>query len=416
MVRSSYSHKVHVSLASALAFASIILLSLLTPLTFYATNRLELYNAAVDRTYDAQQILSDLAADLSSLDASEQGYLLTQDDTYVASIDTAKKHIYAALTRAKSCAKDDPALRRRMRAITQTVSVRLRSARTTSSENDGSPEVPSRLQARLAQAARTQIAETRAGLEIVLARQMEDVTKRSDETQVLVTADVALVVVVLGLMILIVRHDHSAQVNHYVQIVEEQKRNLEHANRELAELAKRDGLTGLINHRTFHERLATEFVLLARHSEPISLLMIDVDHFKAYNDTFGHQAGDAILARIAQILDDAGRASDVVARYGGEEFAILLPTTGPHGAHELAERLRRRVEADTWQNASVTISIGVSSSTRDATNPTELLAMADRALYRSKALGRNQVTIASPDSEGDGAQTPPSSTRAAAHF
>jgi len=197
------------------------------------------------------------------------------------------------------------------------------------------------------------------------------------------------------LVVIIVRRDFSAQVRHYIQIVDEQKFELEQANKELSELAMRDGLTGLINHRTFQERLADEFARTERHFSPLSLLMIDVDHFKAYNDAFGHPAGDALLKRLAELLADSARASDIVARYGGEEFAILLPVTDTAGAVELAERLRIRIETADWQSAGITVSVGVAACGRDRQTPGQLLAHADKALYKSKADGRNRVTIAS---------------------
>jgi diguanylate cyclase (GGDEF)-like protein len=228
----------------------------------------------------------------------------------------------------------------------------------------------------------------------VLSRQIALVTAQSNQAGVLVTADVGFVVLLLLLVIMIVRRDFSDQVRHYIQIVDEQKRELERANRELSELAMRDGLTGLINHRTFHERLADEFTRAERQMSTTSLLMIDVDHFKQYNDSYGHPAGDALLRRLAALLSDSARSCDVVARYGGEEFAILLPVTDTSGALDLAERLRKRVEGENWQSAVITVSIGVAASGYGRYRAADLLCWADRALYQSKANGRNRVTLA----------------------
>ncbi|MFH2005216.1 MAG: diguanylate cyclase [bacterium] len=184
-------------------------------------------------------------------------------------------------------------------------------------------------------------------------------------------------------------------------------RELEDANARLSKLAVTDGLTGLYNHRYFHEQLARETERSQRTGEPVTLLMIDVDHFKAYNDTHGHQAGDTVLRQLASILGTGRRVNDVVARYGGEEFAVLLSGTDKHSGSLVAEYLRRRV-ADTrfageesQPGGRLTISIGVGTSPDDADNPTGLVQCADEAMYRAKAAGRNAVAQAgSVSSEG----------------
>jgi len=163
------------------------------------------------------------------------------------------------------------------------------------------------------------------------------------------------------------------------------------AEKRLAQLATTDALTGIDNRRRFDERILDEW-RRGWQKLPLSLLMIDADHFKAFNDVFGHQAGDQVLARIAAcILDSAKRPSDCAARYGGEEFALLLPNTDLAGALKLAEQLRERVEqlsADKW---ATTISIGVACLIPDmAGSPKDLIAAADKALYEAKEQGRNR--------------------------
>ena len=125
--------------------------------------------------------------------------------------------------------------------------------------------------------------------------------------------------------------------------IHERTHELAEANARLAQLAVTDGLTGLYNHRHFHERLALEVERSQRSGLPLSLLMLDVDHFKQFNDTFGHPAGDEVLRQLARVLADARRANDVVARYGGEEFAVILVDTAKFTAAKVAERVRERV-------------------------------------------------------------------------
>lgn len=171
--------------------------------------------------------------------------------------------------------------------------------------------------------------------------------------------------------------------------------------RQTAEMAVRDSLTGLLNRRRLHERLKEEISRSARYHHPLSLLMIDVDHFKRYNDTYGHQQGDELLRILAATLLQNVRQSDIVGRYGGEEFAVVLPETDKESAYILARRLCE-VVADTpfpgypgGLPEQCTISIGVASYPDDALSLSELVAAADEALYRAKRSGRNRVVVAS---------------------
>ncbi len=192
------------------------------------------------------------------------------------------------------------------------------------------------------------------------------------------------------------RQDELAQANGQLAQANAQ---LESANLRLEELATCDGLTGLKNHRFLQDVLQSNFSFARRHHLPLSLVMLDVDHFKAYNDTFGHPAGDAVLHQVALLLQAGVRDHDVVARYGGEEFAVLLPATAQGDALVVACRLREAVEAFAWRGRPVQVSVGVSTydpaaSPPLAATPGELMDEADAALYRSKQQGRNRVTHA----------------------
>jgi diguanylate cyclase (GGDEF)-like protein len=166
----------------------------------------------------------------------------------------------------------------------------------------------------------------------------------------------------------------------------------------LKTLASVDGLTGLANRRAFDIRLDEECRRAQRNAGAVSLLMIDIDNFKAFNDTFGHQGGDDCLKQIARVIGgELLRPGDLAARYGGEEFAVIMPATPSHGAIIVAERLRSAVEALAIHHPSspsgiVTLSIGTAAaSAADAASPAALVASADAALYKAKRDGRNRV-------------------------
>ena len=133
-------------------------------------------------------------------------------------------------------------------------------------------------------------------------------------------------------------------------------------NARLAELATTDELTGVKNRRRFREDLELLFAQADRQASPLSLIMLDIDHFKQYNDAFGHPAGDEVLRRVGTTLQSAVRAHDVVARYGGEEFVVLLPATEANEALEVAERLRSAIADQPWPLRKVTASLGVATA------------------------------------------------------
>ena len=168
------------------------------------------------------------------------------------------------------------------------------------------------------------------------------------------------------------------------------------AEEKLEELATTDALTGLRNRRKFDAAIESEWRRASRHKRPLALLMIDADHFKLFNDTFGHQAGDEVLIGIAICISDSvKRAGDCAARYGGEEFAVLLPGLSPTEAFVVAETIRLKVEQWCGEAAITTVSIGVASMVPDAkTEWTTVVRAADEALYAAKASGRNRTVLA----------------------
>jgi diguanylate cyclase (GGDEF)-like protein len=163
-------------------------------------------------------------------------------------------------------------------------------------------------------------------------------------------------------------------------------------------LAQTDGLTELNNYRFFQQRLSIELNRAQRFNRPASLIMLDLDHFKAYNDVYGHQAGDQALRQLARLLRFSSRSYDLVARYGGDEFVIILPETGKKTAIEVAERIRGAVEQAAVEGTQqgldgrFTVSLGIASFPEDATERNDLIRKADVALYRAKTCGGNRVS------------------------
>jgi diguanylate cyclase (GGDEF)-like protein len=168
-------------------------------------------------------------------------------------------------------------------------------------------------------------------------------------------------------------------------------------NKELHQLSITDGLTGLLNRKHILELLDKEISRSRRYGQPVSILMLDIDHFKNVNDTYGHQTGDAVMRRLADCFYEAVRENDMVGRYGGEEFLILLPDSNAQNGIQTAQRIRKMVrdlEIETsGENVTVTVSIGVSSYPQYGQDADAVICAADAALYQAKSNGRNQVVL-----------------------
>lgn len=179
----------------------------------------------------------------------------------------------------------------------------------------------------------------------------------------------------------------------YEAQLEEYQRQLELRHAELTRQSVTDPLTGLRNRRAFVDSLTQELARFERYGEEMALVLIDIDYFKGYNDSYGHTAGDDAIAKVAAVLAAESRESDVVARYGGDEFAVILPNTASQGALVMAERFRRAVERQEWTHQDMTVSVGVAVVCEDACSPESIIDAADSALYAAKEAGRNAVAV-----------------------
>lgn len=186
-----------------------------------------------------------------------------------------------------------------------------------------------------------------------------------------------------------------ARVNTQLRI-KELYQTLQEKNRLLREMANRDGLTELYNHRYFQDNLSKDFLRAKRYHDFLSCALLDIDHFKKFNDIYGHQSGDKILSDLARLIEGSIRDSDMCARYGGEEFALVLYHTDEAAAFYLADRIRQSVEKHGFQVTgkilNVTVSIGIATyPNKKISSHAELIKCADQALYRAKGNGRNRV-------------------------
>lgn len=199
--------------------------------------------------------------------------------------------------------------------------------------------------------------------------------------------------------------DHSGRVSYYVSIATDVTEQVLQ-KQELQALAAEDRLTGLLNRRAGETALQAAWKQALEQTQPVAILMGDIDHFKAVNDSLGHPTGDRVLQQLASVIRDQLRGDDRAVRWGGEEFLLIAPNAGPEGARQLAERIRRAVAATDFGAAGpITISMGVACSltTPLVGTPEALIANADRALYQAKHAGRNRVEIHDPATE----QEPP---------
>ncbi|MBA1380368.1 sensor domain-containing diguanylate cyclase [Pseudomonas brassicacearum] len=193
------------------------------------------------------------------------------------------------------------------------------------------------------------------------------------------------------------RINHICLVIYDVTDVATNRHQIQAANAQLQLLSSTDRLTGLYNRGHWEGSLKAAYARHQRYGNALSLVMLDIDHFKHVNDNYGHQAGDKVIEQLAQLLREHARESDVAGRYGGEEFGVVLSDTDQAGARIFAERLRQAVEQllvqYNGQDIRFTISLGVADLSAPANDHAELIARADQALYTSKKTGRNRVTV-----------------------
>jgi diguanylate cyclase (GGDEF)-like protein len=186
----------------------------------------------------------------------------------------------------------------------------------------------------------------------------------------------------------------GGEVGYLTQVFNTMVESLRKNREELERLSTTDMLTGLGNRRHLMNLLPQEIERARRAAKPFSVLMLDVDHFKKYNDNHGHQAGDDVLARVGMVLRDSIRPYDCAARYGGEEFLIVLSGASLEHAQECAERIQERVRVEQFPGGPVTVSIGIAAYPSNGDTADAVIGQADAALYEAKRIGRDRVVCA----------------------
>lgn len=191
--------------------------------------------------------------------------------------------------------------------------------------------------------------------------------------------------------------EHICMIIYDVTEVAVNRIQIQEANAKLHELSRTDGLTGILNRKTWETELEEEFLRFARHHHSTSLIMFDIDHFKAVNDNYGHPAGDEVIRQTARVLRSNLREIDIAGRYGGEEFAVVLVNTNAAGAKTVAERIRQQIEKTCvtyeGQDIAFTISLGIAELNSSMSDKTHWIECADKALYQAKDSGRNNSVI-----------------------
>lgn len=189
---------------------------------------------------------------------------------------------------------------------------------------------------------------------------------------------------------------HYYSLSHQHETLKTSRRQLQEELTVTRRRAATDGLTGLYNHVYFKKRLAVEFSMASLNGTSLSVIFLDLDHFKNYNDTYGHMAGDEAISRFAQFIKKNAREGDIAARYGGEEFTLLLPRTKAADAYVIIERLRKAFQEEPGYSRSMTFSAGIAAYPDHADSAEALLNLADNALYHAKENGRDQVILFDP--------------------
>ena len=191
-------------------------------------------------------------------------------------------------------------------------------------------------------------------------------------------------------MLLMVFHDITERIRMKEEL-EEKNQQLRELNKILQVQAITDSLTGLYNHRQVLEKLQLEIARANRYQQDLTIMMLDIDHFKSINDEFGHQVGDVVLVEVAQIIKRNLRNIDIAGRYGGEEFLIILPQTNLKNGKQVAERIRRQVEIEGFEDRKEGITVSIGISQHQGEEMVDYIERADQLLYRAKRKGRNRI-------------------------
>lgn len=349
----------------------------------------------VAHSHQVIERLNHLHDTVEAAEDAQRGYMLTGNLRYMQQYEDAPGVIASDVKGLASLLADNPAQAQRLHSLTNNVATRMAFLRTVLNHYEtegtqGSQAAQRAIASSQGQSTMDSVTNDSAQMQHVEDEllQVRSAKVASSTRQATLTswAGIGMSFLILGFVYYLISHEMSQR--------QRAEQALTVANVRLDALATLDGLTGVKNRRALQERLTAELARSTRYTTPFSLLLLDIDKFKQYNDTFGHQAGDEVLRGMGRLLQHQARTTDVVARYGGEEFMLLLPNTDAAGSLAMAEHLRGALESASWPHRAVTASFGAATLNGDIATETALIEAADRALYAAKNNGRNRVTHA----------------------
>lgn len=383
--------------------AAAAMLLLVAALTYRSLTTLANDATAISRGHQVIEGLASLQAVVQGAENAQRGYLLTGDLSSLRKYDAARRALPDQVAQTRNLLSSDLAQSQRFERLAVDIKARLAFLQKVLHrfDTEGSRSSQVGLQAMASPEGQQTLDNVTRDITQLQAQELQWLHGHS--TRILSGTWRAIVDAGsgIGLTFVLLALVHSL-VMHEIGQRRQTEQALQGVNAQLDALATLDGLTGVKNRRAWENRLTDEVIRSVRYGTALSVLLLDVDRFKQYNDSFGHQAGDEVLRRVGHFLQEQARATDFVARYGGEEFGLILPNTDATGALAMAERLRHCLESASWSERPITASVGVATlADLDAApdpSPTApqvtLIAAADKALYASKANGRNRVTHA----------------------
>ena len=370
-------------------FVGLLILAAVGVVSYRNTLHQDASSSLVEHTYRVREQLNALRTAMSDAETGQRGYIITGSETYLEPYRTAVWDARRGLATLRRLTADNRRQQRHLDALERLVRRKIalieRAVRTQRAQGGAAAErlVRTRRGQKVMDEIRRLLSAMDAEEERLLRSRESEAHESARQTRLVIVLGGVLAVLFAACALLVIERDSRARHRYEQRLWE--------ANERLEELATKDGLTGLNNHRTLQERLAQEWERAERHGSPLSFLLLDVDRFKDYNDTFGHPAGDEVLRTVSAVLTATVREADILARYGGEEFAVILPDNGHDGAARAAERLCRAIESASCPGRGVTASIGVATRSGATGCTADLVTAADRALYRAKRQGRNRV-------------------------
>jgi diguanylate cyclase (GGDEF)-like protein len=355
-----------------------------------STRRVEGLNHAAERMDHIQLVIANLKDTLSALDlaeSSQRGYVLVGKQPYLQPYDAALRKSQTYIGDLLTMTQDDDKEQHNLKLLQSLIQQKINflKAGILTRQKSGL-EAAAKLAALEADLKVTnRIHATVSLMERRQSELLQDVRSESNTTSERTGRVVSLLSIFNFALVFVI----------YYLVNQDYYQRRRHET-ELHRLATTDELTSLHNRRGFITRLEEEISRAKRHRRSISLLLMDVDSFKAYNDSYGHQAGDQVLMQLAAIIQQTGRSTDFAARYGGEELVLLVPESQQEDSVLIAERIRSRVDSARWPNRPITVSIGVATLSPNQSESVDSIAQkiigdADRALYFAKSTGRNRV-------------------------